>query len=207
VFDSSVPERFFQVVDSFIKGRWHKGLASSSEEIVSHVAGEFDGRCSATQARLLLDAVDEIYLSVLRPTIVDGADEFLRWASSRVPVYLISDTYTIRGRLLDRVLEGDGLRQYLKACFYSDELGVEKPNPEAVNRVLTIENIPSAELLHIGDLAERDAEMSRRANTQCILVDRARTNMTLSGTEHLRGVVTCCSFHEIQRLIDGRLHA
>src|ERR1051325_8085463 len=117
---------FFGVLDRHIKDEWKLGYAPNLDRIVGHVSQELQlgSDVASKLVTELLEEVDEIYASDLKPEPIPGAADFLQWASSKWPTYLICDTYTLGGVLLDRVLEADGLLPYLAGRYYSDQLGV-----------------------------------------------------------------------------------
>ena len=127
--------------------------------------------------------------------------EFVRWAAARLPVYLISDTYTVRSHVIDQILRSDGLIDLFRERLYSDVIGVQKPSPEAVAHILTATGLPANALVHIGDLLDRDAEMARKAGCFCILLqdtDQGRAGAADLG-EHV--LATCPSFRDVQQVL------
>jgi FMN phosphatase YigB (HAD superfamily) len=200
VHDPEVPRTLFRVADGFIKERWGRGLSSTDEDVLAHLLRHFDG-LAEDQASMFLERIDDIHRTVLKPVPVLGAVQFLRWASARFPVYLISDTYTIRGRVIDGVLEDDGLLATLKSRLYSDVIGVEKPNTRAIEIILANERVPATHLLHIGDLETRDVEMSRRAGCQSVLINGCSSKVQ---DEKTAAVYRCSTFRELQRWMEAR---
>jgi FMN phosphatase YigB (HAD superfamily) len=192
---------YFGVVDRYIKRCWEQEACPVHEDIVGHAHTYYRGAFSRELLDGLLSYTREIYLAALKPILVDGAEGFLRWAYLQWPLYIISDAYTLDGRTLDRVLAHDGILNLFKRTYYSDQLGVRKPNPCAVREICSSQAIRSSQLIHIGDLPERDGLLSTNSGCKFVLFGSgAEVSQAPSGS----GVVVHSpTFSDLRKVLAG----
>jgi putative hydrolase of the HAD superfamily len=167
---------FFDVVDKFIKHRWSEDHCPLMDDIISHAALHYNDIYDKDVIRQIFDYISNLYQDQLKPELYEGASDFLEWASKTWPIYLISDTFTLRSTVLDSILRKDGLIDLFQDRLYSDVLGVQKPDVTAVEMILKREGIAPQELVHIGDLNDRDYELAQRAGCYSILLDNNKSN-------------------------------
>lgn len=193
---SDIADAFFETADTFIKARWKQGLASCQEQVVQHLTKSFDPGLSAGAATALLHSIYDLYVGPLKPEPADGAREILTWAAARWPVYLVSDTYTLSGHVIDCILERDGLKDVFSGRFYSDELATEKPDILALTLISKELAIPLRSIIHVGDLLDRDGALARAAGCRCILVTSG--NCSVSSPS----IVQCTSLRQIPEILN-----
>ena len=95
-----VADTAFTVIDTFIKNSWKEGVWPSPKAVIEHVEEAFERRYSKKVLEEIIQEINRIYTAILRPELFLGAAEFLHWAKELMSIYLISDTYTIRGETL-----------------------------------------------------------------------------------------------------------
>lgn len=167
-----IADRFLAFVDGHIKSVWERGYVPTVENALDEAGEEFG--VSRQLVRILLHELYDLYVTDLKPEPAEGAPEFLRWVSSRWPLYLISDTFTLSGSVLDRVLRRDGLFDLFRGRYYSDEVGCKKIDPQAMRAVIERENVRPSQIVHIGDLPESDGVLAERVGCRFILLGRDR---------------------------------
>lgn len=73
---------------------------------------------------------------------------------------------------LETYLKKAGLNGYFEALFASGSMGVEKPSPQIFCIAVNEMNIPSHEMLHVGDSYENDYLGAKNAGVNAVLLDR-----------------------------------
>lgn len=166
-------DRYFRTIDRFIKKSWSVGTSPVPEDIRDEVRRH----CAPISSTSLIDdlyaALCNVYTTSLKPVLLPGAADMVRWTNNRWPVYLISDTYTVPGETLDRVLDIDGLLPMFRRRYYSDQFGVQKPNPRSLIDISTRDNLEQADIVHIGDLIEKDLGLAIQGGCHCMLLGEA----------------------------------
>jgi FMN phosphatase YigB (HAD superfamily) len=200
----SLASTFFPVIDEFIRNRWHQSVCPSPDDIIAHAVDHYGAKLSPAAVPELMAQINRVYTTALKPELFEGAVDFVYWARTRFPVYIISDTYTLRGEALEAILEADNLREAFKDCFYSDTLRVEKPNTAAIERVLAVEKLRPFEITHVGDLWERDYELARGAGCRFIHLqhDRELQNAGTEADEQVM-IARCNSFRELRTILES----
>jgi putative hydrolase of the HAD superfamily len=93
---------------------------------------------------------------------VEGAAETLqKLADAGIRRALVCDTGFTPGRVVARLLEENGLLQYLEALCFSDEVGVPKPGAEIFDKALAELGVRPSEAVHVGDLKRTDIAGAR----------------------------------------------
>ena len=72
---------------------------------------------------------------------------------------------------VERILEEQGLREFLDAVFDSHIVGFEKPDPRFFLHALEVTGARAQSTLHVGDLYSADIEGGRAAGVHTALVD------------------------------------
>ncbi len=99
---------------------------------------------------------EEMYKDYLTRThyLVDGAEELLKYLSSKYKVYAASNAHYEQQR---QRLEGAGVLKYLSGIFCSHEIGADKPSKRFFEHCFeSIKNTNPSELVMIGDNGEAD---------------------------------------------------
>lgn len=201
----NISETFFKTVDDYVKLCWSKDKCPSRNDIIDYSFKFYNEALSKHDINDLLDIINDLYVNELIPDLVDSGLEFVQWVSNNFSVYLISDTFTLTSEVLDKILIRYGLMKYFKARFYSDKIGVQKPNPSVIKNILEIENISSSQILHIGDLVEKDAELSRNSKCNCIIVN-AKKKLNLIDNNYLGNQSifhVCNSLEQAKDILNG----
>lgn len=168
---TAVATEYFGVVDRFVKSSWADGRCPTRAESIAEAFAHFDGAVSTEACDLLLAAIYDLYATDLLPLLASDARSFIEWAAPRYPLYLVSDTYTLPGNVIDRILKRHQLFNYFKARLYSDELGFKKPDPRAMLSILEREGgLPASALLHVGDRFDTDGAAALAVGCQCVVL-------------------------------------
>ncbi len=70
-----------------------------------------------------------------------------------------------------KVLDDNGISQYLDYIFISEEIGVEKPNPEIFNKAFEVANVKPENALYIGDNYYDDVVGCKKVGMDCLLIN------------------------------------
>ncbi len=71
-----------------------------------------------------------------------------------------------------KVLEYHGLDKLLETVTYSQEVGVEKPDPKVFTKALERAHCAPSDALHVGDSIDADVEGARRSGLQAVWLNR-----------------------------------
>jgi FMN phosphatase YigB (HAD superfamily) len=167
----------FDEVEAFTKESWARGLNPTQRAIVEHLQERWEWITVDTWSTLN-ESIDRIYSTALRPILLSGAPECLAWCHSQGPVYLISDTFTLTGKMLRNIMKVDGIHDKFSALFFSDEVGVKKPNPYSFRQICAREGCAASDVIYVGDDMNTDYRAAEAAGAQFILV---APNASLAG--------------------------
>ncbi len=194
---------FFDVVNDYIKRQWASGRKVEQSEVIKHCLKIYRNRYSKEIFETLLEELYYLYTTELKPVSYPQSKKFLEWARDIWPLYLISDTYTIVGSVIDNILRSDNYFDLFIARYYSDILGVQKPNPMAIEKIIDEEKISPKQIVHIGDLWERDHKMSLLAGCKFILlIHDSKNKNKQENTENNSLLGICTSFAEVRKLLE-----
>ena len=108
--------------------------------------------------------IDSRPLPLLRACRFEGlGDLFDRLRDSGRTIGILSD-YPARLKLEALELEADHV-----VAAGDPEVGIMKPDPRGLRRLLDLARVDAGSTIMIGDRAERDGEMARRAEVRCYL--------------------------------------
>jgi len=198
---ANVSNSFFDVIDKEVKLTWQTGISPKRDDLIKHAARYYGQSVSIATLEKLLDATYELYTKQLLPHPVEGAIDFIHEVASQWPLYIISDTYTIVGNVLDRVLLEYDLLRYFKGRLYSDQLGKKKPHPISIQHIIEQETITAEDIVHIGDLEETDGELARCTGCRCILVNPQIGRDFIQAAPNDRIIARCSSLYEAKEIL------
>ncbi len=170
--DLKVAQTFYEVTNKYVESRWESGVAPSREDVINHSYEGYGNRIPKEILNRLLEEVYRMYTDELHPTLTDKGEETLKWLSSQASLYIISDTFTIIGNVLDKILDNDGLIKYFKGRYYSDETGTKKAESDVMRRIAMIEGVAPNQIVHVGDLLETDGALAMKEGTHCIIIGK-----------------------------------
>jgi putative hydrolase of the HAD superfamily len=105
----------------------------------------------------------------LYPEVLDVLDKL----HPRFQLAVISN---FDGRLR-MILEQLGISKFFRHVFVSSELGADKPDPEIFRRALGVVDLPSDQVVHVGDDPERDWKAASAAGLSIFQLDRAKNSL------------------------------
>jgi putative hydrolase of the HAD superfamily len=198
------PERF---LEAFVPA-YREGIRSLGGEVPANDAG--DHRLWREITRRIHDRIPEM-------AKVDFEAWFLalyrRFGEAR-SWRCYDDVAPLLGRLRERglgigvisnwdtrlrgILKGLGLDRFVDVLLVSSEVGVRKPDPRIFRMALERTGVRAEEAVHVGDLAEEDAEGARRAGLGAVLIDR---DARISDREPPPGVRVIRSLRELPELL------
>ena len=75
------------------------------------------------------------------------------------------------------ILDHLGISKFFTHIFISSEIGADKPDPEIFRRALRVVDLPSDQVLHVGDDPERDWTAATAAGLSTFQLDRAKNSL------------------------------
>lgn len=94
-------------------------------------------------------------------------------ARKDTPSVLVCDTGLTPGRVVRRLLDGQGLLEYLAVQIFSDEVGAPKPDPRPFLAAIAPFDVEPSQVVHVGDLRRTDVAGARALGMQTVRI-RAR---------------------------------
>ena len=85
--------------------------------------------------------------------VIPGAIELLEYLYSKYNLYILSNGFK---ELQEHKMQTAGLRKYFKRIVLSDDIGINKPNPELFIHALQVANSTTEESIMIGDMFDTD---------------------------------------------------
>jgi putative hydrolase of the HAD superfamily len=92
------------------------------------------------------------------------------------PQFQLAVISNFDGRLR-MILEQLGISKFFSQIFLSSEIGADKPDPEIFRRALRVVDLPSDQVLHVGDDPERDWKAATAAGLSTFQLDRAKNSL------------------------------
>lgn len=187
----SLSETFSDSVHWAVEQQWDGGMVPDRRSIVRACEERYPG-VPGDQLGRLFDGLVGVYTTALRPLPVEGGLDFVRWACRVAPVYVVSDTYFLHGEILRELLKVDGFLGSITHAYFSDEIGVRKPDPWALLDIQAREGARGENCVHAGDDDEKDGVAAIRAGVRFV-------HCSWAGARETAGSVR--SFLELQELL------
>jgi putative hydrolase of the HAD superfamily len=92
------------------------------------------------------------------------------------PQFQLAVVSNFDGRLR-MILEQLDISKFFSQVFLSSEIGADKPDPEIFRRALRVVDLPSDQVLHVGDDPERDWKAASAAGLSIFHLDRAKNSL------------------------------
>jgi len=132
------------------------------------------------------------------PPLVTGIIEALKVFSSTHGLVMICNTGWYPGRVVRAVLTKHGVREYFQHLFFSNEVGIAKPDPRIFHFALGLLNLGPREVVHIGDSETLDVAGAQKAGMRAILFrgvrkkgeDKTRADAVLNRWEDLSATIS-----------------
>jgi len=132
------------------------------------LGGPPDGRLPEEALREASDRYADPLLK-FPPRRADGATEALADARRRgLAIGLICNTGRTPGRILREILARMEIRDAIDAFYFSDELGICKPDPDIFRRALKGFGVRPEEAIHVGDRIDLDLAGARAAGIAAV---------------------------------------
>lgn len=148
-------ERAYDMVDSRLETIWAQQRDIGSRGQVRMLLEALGIEQRVPSEGPVMDALEDAYrLPILAspPVANIGATEVLGELTQRgMRLALICNTGRTPGSMLRSVLDHLGLKNYLRALSFSDEVGLRKPHPEIFSRTLAALGVVPTEAVHVGD--------------------------------------------------------
>lgn len=103
--------------------------------------------------------------------VIDGAVELLEYLYKKYDLYILSNGFK---ELQEHKMQTAGLRKYFKAIILSDDIGINKPNPELFIHALLVADAMLEESIMIGDLFDTDIAGAAGVGMEQIFFNRKR---------------------------------
>lgn len=85
--------------------------------------------------------------------VIPGAIKLLEYLHPKYDLYILSNGFK---ELQEHKMQTAGLRKYFKKIVLSEDIGINKPNPELFIHALQVANASIAESIMIGDMFDTD---------------------------------------------------
>ena len=108
-------------------------------------------------------------------TLLPGADAVTRrLVEAGIPIAIASNK---PARFSREILEQLGISNFFRHVFVSSELGADKPDPEIFRRALGVVDLPSDQVVHVGDDPESDWKAASAVGLSIFQLDRAKNSL------------------------------
>lgn len=104
----------------------------------------------------------------------DVEEVFSHIKNMGLKVAVLGNTLFWDSRITESILNSSGLARLVDSCFFSDRLGVQKPELEAFANVLKFFGVKASEAVHVGDNVREDFGGALAAGLKAILISRKR---------------------------------
>jgi putative hydrolase of the HAD superfamily len=149
---------------------WHASQASGAKEIATWGFAELGLEPTAPAYKNLVRRFEEASHTG-HVQALDGARALLAALSrTGVPCVLVCDTGLTPGRVVRRLLEGQGLLEYLAVQIFSDEVGVPKPDRRPFLAAIAPFDVVPSQVVHVGDMRRTDVAGARAIGMQTIRI-------------------------------------
>ena len=115
-----------------------------------------------------------------RPDFILGVHDAIKALHRNYKLGIVSDAIFSPGRVLRKLLEGEGLLQYFELFVFSDEVRCSKPEAAVFQAAFKGFHIKPGELVHIGDREHNDIAGPQPLGAKAILctaaIDRDSAN-------------------------------
>lgn len=85
--------------------------------------------------------------------VIEGAVELLEYLYSKYDLYILSNGFK---ELQEHKMQSSGLKKYFKKIILSEDIGINKPNPELFIHALQVANTTIEDSIMIGDMFDTD---------------------------------------------------
>ena len=149
-------EHFLSLYEPYNLELWHRyGEGKITKEELNRKRYSYPLKMVGIDNQELADMFCSEVLSRI-PTknkVVPGAIELLEHLYKKYPLYILSNGFK---ELQAHKMRSAGLTKYFKGIVLSDDIGINKPNPELFIHALQVAHTTAEESLMIGDLFETD---------------------------------------------------
>ncbi len=118
----------------------------------------------------LLDEFSDIVSNALisnRPPMIPNVDKAIEYVKIKgFKAGIISNTGLTGGKSLRRIINQYNILHFFDETAFSDEVGLQKPNPKIFENLASKLNIDVSEILHVGDTIFADIVGARNAGLQ-----------------------------------------
>lgn len=151
---------FKGVKDSYDAIVTRHGMHFNALDVYAVIAKELDLRHGrfTMNAKELERECNALFCKYPPVMFSDDTMDALVSISNRYDTFLISNTVLVGGNMLDEALRNAGIYNRFKARFYSDVVGVSKPNPKMFKRAHHHMHCRAEEVLHVGDNETTDVK-------------------------------------------------
>jgi putative hydrolase of the HAD superfamily len=101
-----------------------------------------------------------------------------------------------------RIIDRCNLRPWLSPIYTSEEVGLRKPHPRIFQLVLDDWNLPSAQVVVVGDTLEADVQGAHNAGLRSVWVDRGLVNPWSNNEAYKDRVMPDATIQQLAELPD-----
>ena len=120
-------------------------------------------------------------------SLLPHADEMVRYLASKYPLTIVSNGFR---EVQYYKLDHSGLRDCFAHILISDEVGINKPQPQIFEKALALNNVAPAEVLMIGDSYTSDIAGAKAAGIDSLWIRDPQTAGPLDKDQSATYIVT-----------------
>ena len=187
----------FKAAYAHVHDLWHQHRGVPVSECMVRLTDTLQIHLDASEMESLIESVGMAFFEA-RPTLVPHAKAVLARLASKYQLAVISDAGLTPGRLLRRLMEGDGILDHFAVQTFSDETPHTKPVVVQFHSTLASLSVKPAEAVHIGDIVRTDIVGAKNAGMKAIRfsgVNRKEQADNLSDA-------TIDDYHQLEATID-----
>jgi len=172
--ESSVVTLAADVADAAFNHVWHTQYVTwTVGQRVDVILNGLKRSLPAEVRQRLISELESMEVDI-PPDLIDGCEPALAELSSRYRLAVISDAIVTPGRLLRRLLEKHGVKQYFEGFAFSDEVGYSKPHRAMFESAAEQLDVPLEGIVHIGDREHNDVRGAHAQGSKAILFTATR---------------------------------
>ncbi len=157
----------FEAAYAHVHELWYEHRGVPVSECMVRLTDTLQIHLDASEMESLIESVGMAFFEA-RPTLVPHAKAVLARLASKYQLAVISDAGLTPGRLLRRLMEGDGILDHFAVQTFSDETPHTKPVVVQFHSTLASLSVKPAEAVHIGDIVRTDIVGAKNAGMKAI---------------------------------------
>ena len=165
---------------------WTREVATGARDVAHWALEEIGVDPRGEHFESLLEAFEEASHSGGVRAVEGALETLTRLDAAGIRCALICDTGLTPGRVVRRLLDGEGLLERLRETIFSDEWSLPKPHPRVFEAALEALGVTAEEAVHVGDLRRTDVAGARAVGMGTIRIRASNDDTTpLADADHV----------------------